>query len=77
MVILFATQPAWDVFEISQSDLHWERDLKDLLETSQKRRPFCDVFKTSQINLKKDVFFVTSLRRPTYISKKMSFLWRL
>ena len=69
------SQPAWDVFEISQTDLHWEKHLKDLSETSQKRRLFWDVFKTSQIHLKKDAFFVTSLRRLNYISKKMSFLW--
>ena len=60
-----------------QTDLHWERHLKDLSETSQKRRLFWDVFKTSQIRLKKDVFFATSLRRLKYISKKMYFLWRL
>ena len=62
---------------MSQTDLHWERHLKDLSETSQKRRLFWDVFKTSQIHLKKDVFFVTSLRRLRYVSKKMSFLWAL
>ena len=71
------TQPAWDVFEMSQLDLHWERHLKDLSETSQKRRLFCDVFKTSQIHLKKDVFLETFLRRLKYISEKMSFLRRL
>ena len=48
-LILIITQPAWDVFEKFQSDLHWERHLS---ETSQKRRLFCDVFKTSQIHLK-------------------------
>ena len=41
---LFSSQPAWDVFEISQSDLHWERYLKDISETPQKRSLFCDVF---------------------------------
>ena len=46
---------------------------RDLLETSQKRWLFCDVFKTSQIHLKKDVFCVTSLRRLNNISKKNSF----
>ena len=71
------TQPAWDIFEMSQSDLHWEKHLKDLPEISQKRRLFCDVFKTSQIHLKKDVFHVTSLRRLKHISKKMFILWRL
>ena len=74
--IYLLTQPAWDVSERSQSDLYLERHLRDLLETSQKRWLFCDVFKTSQIHLKKDVFFVTSLRRLKYISRKMSFLWR-
>ena len=48
------------IFEMSQTDLHWERNLKDLSKTSQK-----------------DVVFVTSLRHLKYISKKMSFLWRL
>ena len=108
--MLFVTQPAWEVSEMSQTDLHWERHLKDLSETSQKRRLFatslrrlkyfskkmsflwrlkdvsntsqkrclfCDVFKTSQIHLKKDVFQVTSLRRLKHISKKMFILWRL
>ena len=37
----------WDVTERSQSDLHWERCLRDHSETSQKRCLFCDVFKTS------------------------------
>ena len=54
-----STQPAWDVSERSQSDLHWEREIS---ETSQK-------------HLKRDVFFVTYLRRPKSISKKMSFVW--
>ena len=72
-----SSQPAWDVSGRSQSDLHWERYLRDLSETSQKRCLFCDVFKTSQKHLKKDVFCVTSLRRLEHISKKMSFPWRL
>ena len=72
-----ATQPAWDVSERSQSDLHWERHLRDLSETSQKRCLFCDVYKTSQKHLKKDVFCMTSLRRLKHISKKMSFPWHL
>ena len=55
-----------------------ERDISETsLETSQKRWLFCDVFKTSQIHLRKDVFFVTSLRRLKNISKKTSFLWHL
>ena len=73
MKIAPITQPAWDVFEMSQTDLHWERHLKDLSETSQKRRLFWDVFKTSQIHLKKDVFLATFLRRLKYISKKIFF----
>ena len=68
-------QSAWDVSERSQSDLTWERHLRDLLETSQKRWLFYDVFKTSQKHLKKEVFYVTSLRRLKNISKKMSFPW--
>ena len=55
------------------SDLHWERYLRDLSGTSQKRCLFCDVFKMSQKHLKRDVFCVTSLRRLENISKKMSF----
>ena len=70
-------QLAWDVSERSQSDVHWERHLREFSETSQKRRLFLDVFKTSQIHLKKDVFFVTSIRRLRNISKKTSFVWRL
>ena len=56
-------QPAWDVSETSQSGLPWERLLKDISETSQKRRLFWDVFETSQIHLEKDVFLAISLRR--------------
>ena len=83
------SQPAWYVSERPQSDLHWERHL----ETSQnisKETTFCDAFKTSQIYLKKDIFFVTSLRglkkdvfcmtsfrRLEHISKNMSFPWHL
>ena len=69
-----SAQPAWDVPEMSQSDLQWERHLKDLSKTSQKRRLFCDVFKMSQKHLKKDVFFDTYLRRLKYISEKMFFM---
>ena len=54
------TQPAWEVFEMSQSDLHWEKHLKDLAETSQRRSLSCDVFKMSQIHLKKNVFYMTT-----------------
>lgn len=41
------TQPVWDVFQASQSGLRWGRHLKDLIDTSQ-------------ILIKKDVFYVTS-----------------
>ena len=34
---------------------------------------FCDVFKTSPMRLKKDVFYATSLRGLNYISKKFLF----
>ena len=67
--------------EISVRDLNRisiERDISETsLETSQKRWLFCDVFKTSQKHLKKDVFCVTSLGRLGHISKTMSFPWRL
>ena len=71
------SQPAWDVSERSQSDLHWERHLWDFSEISQKRQLFCDVFKTSQKHLKKDVFCITPLGRLELISKNMSFPWHL
>ena len=71
------SQPAWDVSERSQSNLHWQRHLRDLLETSQRIWLFCDVFKTSRAYLKKDVFRVTFLKRLEHISKNMSFTWRL
>ena len=60
-------------------DLHWQRHLRDLLETSQKRRLFCDVFKTSQIDLKKDIFLchVFKKKHLKNISKKMCFVWCL
>ena len=80
MVVVYSypiSQPAWDVSERSQSDLHWERYLRDLSETSQKGCLFCDVFKTSQKHFRKDVFCVASLRRLGHISTKMSFPWRL
>ena len=47
--------------------------LRDLNQISIER----DISETSQRHLKKDVFFVTSLRRLKNISKKMSFAWRL
>ena len=36
-----------------------------------------DISETSQKHLKRDVFFVTFLSRLKYISKKISFVWRL
>ena len=68
--------PAWDVSGRSQADVHCERHLRNFSEISQKTWHFRDVFKTSQIHLKKDVFFVTFLRR-LYISKRMSISWRV
>ena len=65
---LGSPQAAWDVFEISQSDLHWERHLKDLLETFQKRSLFCDVFKASQIHQK--MSFLRSLYDVSSTSQK-------
>ena len=70
-------QPAWDISERSQSDLHWERHFIGLLKTFQSRWLFCDVFKTSQKHLKKNIFYMTSLMRLENISKKMSIPWRL
>ena len=67
---IVSTQRVWDVSERSQSDLHCERHLRDLSETSQKRRLSWDVFKTSQIHLKKDVFCTSSLRRLKNIFRK-------
>ena len=64
------SQLAWNASERSQLDLHWERHLRDLLETSQKRWLFCNVFRTSQIPVKKDGFFVTSLRHLKNILKR-------
>ena len=63
----------------------WEISIKyPLRETSQRRLrnvsqeiSFFDVFKTSQILLGKDVFYVTSLRHLKNIFKKKSFVWRL
>ena len=43
-------------------------------EKSQKKWLFCDVLKSSQIHLKKDVFRATSLRLLVHTSKKMSIL---
>ena len=50
-----------------------ERDLRDLLETSQKRWLFCDIIKPSKKHLEKDVFCVRSLRPAKYISKRCLF----
>ena len=65
------SQPLWDVSQRFQSDLQWERHVRDLSQTSQKKWLFCDVFKTSQKRLEKDVFCVTSLRRLEHISKNI------
>ena len=43
--------------------------LWDISNTSRKRRLSCDSFETSQMHVKKDVFFETFLRRLEYISK--------
>ena len=74
--ILLLPQPAWDISERSQSNLHWERHMRDLLEITQKRLLFCDVFEMSQIHLKKMSFcdvFKTSRKD----LKNMSFIRRL
>ena len=47
-----------------------EMFLRDLKQISIER----DISETSQTHLKRDDFFVTSLRRFKHISKKMSFL---
>ena len=47
-----------------------EMSLRDLNQISIER----DISETSQKHLKRDVFFVTSLRGLKYISKNMSFL---
>ena len=65
------SQPIWDVSQRFLSDLQWERHVRDLSQTSQKKLLFCDVFKTSQKHLEKDVFCVTSLRRLEHISKNI------
>ena len=50
-----------------------EMSLRCLKQISIER----DISTTSQKHLKRDIFFKTSLRRLKYISKKVSFLWRL
>ena len=47
-----------------------EMSARDLNQISIER----DISETSQKHLKRDVFFVTSLKRLQYISKKMSFV---
>ena len=61
-------QPAWDVSEMSQSDRHWERHLKDFSETSQKRRLFCYVFEVSEYSFKqnKNVLKIMTVLLYTY-----------
>ena len=75
----FSSQPAWDVSERSYSVLHWERHHRDLLETSQKRWLFLDIFKTSPIHLKKDGFFCDVFKTYQKYLKKNAFCvtsWR-
>ena len=81
----YSSQSAWDASERYQSDLHWERHFRDLLETSQKRCLFCDVFKTSQKHLKKMSFSrrlwdvsktsLTSIFGFSKITHKNDFVW--
>ena len=61
------SQPAWDVSERSQSDLHWKRYLRDVSKTSQKRCLFRDVSETSQKHLSQ-VFLVFQ----KYVTKMIS-----
>ena len=51
---------------------HYEMYLRDFSQISNER----DMSETSQKHLKRNDFFVTSLRRLKNISKKMSFVWR-
>ena len=76
MIGVKRTQPAWDVFETSQPGLCWERHLKNLLESYQKRCLSCNVFETSGIHLKKDVFYVT-WPYDTFQIYLQYFRWRL
>ena len=68
LIILAGMRCLWDVSNRSPLREKSQIPLKNI----SKRCRFCDVFKTSQIHLKKDVFFVTSLRLLKYISKKTS-----
>ena len=81
ILILVSAQPAWDVSNRSHSPETSQWHLRNIslrrLKYISKRCLFCHVFKTSQIHLKKNVFFVASLRWLKYISKKMFFRWRL
>ena len=72
MLIPAGKRCLWEI-SVSESDLYWVRHFRDLLETFQKRWLFCNVFKTSQIHLKKDVFFVTSLIRLKTSQKRCLF----
>ena len=58
-------QPPWDVSERSQSDFHWERHLRDLSESSQKRW----IFGTSLRRLQ-HISFVWRLQDISSISQK-------
>ena len=53
------------------------RRLWDISNISQKRRLSYDIFETSQMYLKNDVFFEAFKIPLQYISKKVSFMWRL
>ena len=59
----------WDVSNRSPLRETSQRPLRNI----SKETSFWDFVKTSQIHLKKDVFFEKSLRRLKYISKMISF----
>ena len=65
----------WDVWNRSPLREISQKPLRNI--SKHLKRLFYDVFKTSQIHLKKDVFQVTSLGRLRHISKKIFILWRL
>ena len=60
-----------ELSETSQKRCLFLWRLYDISNTPQKTCLFCDVFKASQIHLKKDGFQVTSLKRVKHISKKI------
>ena len=71
---LFLSQAAWDISERSSIRSPLRETSQRLFRKSQKRWLFCGVFKMSEIHLKKDVFFKTSLRHLKNISKVTSFV---